>query len=142
MRKKKQREEELARAVAQSPEGPFRDGGRMDVVVSNAPSETPCSPGVIDGANEATADIATPKAHTVSVLVTEPTDTYVDSTPTLYNVPINDVHFDEDAYMRQNASMSHDGPHLVGDLSEFGDISEAPISFDPGSMYIEGNKSQ
>jgi uncharacterized protein len=94
MRRKKQREEELARAAAQSPECPFRNGGCMDVVVSNSPSETPCS-GVIDGANEATADIATPKVHTVSVApVTEPTDTQVDSTPTLYNLPINGVHFD------------------------------------------------
>ena len=96
MRRKKQREEELARAAAQSPDLPSRNEGSMDIVVSNAPVEAQCSPGVIDGADEVTApDIATPKVHLASAVpVPEPTATHVDPKSNLYNLPINGVHFD------------------------------------------------
>jgi hypothetical protein len=96
MRRKKQREEELARAAAQSPGLPSRNGRSVDVVASNAPPEAPCSPGVIEGANEATAlDIATPKVHTTSVSsVPEPAVTHVDAKSSVYDLPINGVHFD------------------------------------------------
>jgi hypothetical protein len=97
MRRKKQREEELARAAAQSPSLPSRNARSVDVVASNAAPEALCSPGVIDGPNEATAsDIATPKVHTTSVYsVAEPAAvTHMDSKSSVYNLPINGVHFD------------------------------------------------
>jgi uncharacterized protein len=97
MRRKKQREEELARAAAQSPDLLSRNGRSVDSVASNAPPEAPCSPGVVDEANEATAsDIGTPKLHTASVSsVAEPAAfTHVDSKSSLYDLPINGVHFD------------------------------------------------
>jgi hypothetical protein len=96
MRRKKKREEELALAAAQSPDLPSRNEGFVGAVASNAPFEATCTPGIIDGANEATVpDIATPKVHTASVVpVAEPTVTHVDCKPNLYNSPINGVHFD------------------------------------------------
>jgi hypothetical protein len=96
MRKKKQREEELARAAAQSPDHPFRDEGSADVVTSNAPPDAPCTPAVLDGANEVTTpDVATPRVSTASVVaVAERAVPQVDSKSTLYSLPINGVHFD------------------------------------------------
>ena len=96
LRRKKQREEELARAAAQPPDLTCGNGGTVDVVISDATVDVACSPSVIDGGDEVTAsDIATPKVSTASVTaVAESTDTHVDSKSNLYDSPINGVHFD------------------------------------------------
>ena len=96
LRRKKQREEELARAAAQPPDPTARNGGPVDVVVSDATLDVACSPGVIDGGDEVTgSDIATPRVSAAGVEpVAESTDTHVDSKSNLYDLPINGVHFD------------------------------------------------
>jgi uncharacterized protein len=103
MRKKKQREEELARAAALPPSPTLRNGGSVDVSPDSDPPLDPARNfGITDGASETSSqDTATPRVS-IAVIdsVAEPTvlrrsATDMDHEPSLYSLPqISDVHFD------------------------------------------------
>jgi hypothetical protein len=102
MRKKKQREEELARAAALPPSPTLRNGGSVDFCPdSDPPLDAARNLDITDGASEASAqDTATPRVS-IAVIdsVAEPTilhgsTTDIDSDSSLYSLPqMNDVHF-------------------------------------------------
>jgi hypothetical protein len=101
MRKKKQREEEQARAALPLSPTP-RNGGPVDVVSpdSDPPLNAAKILGITDGASEATAqDSATPRVTIESVARidsgAEPTVLRESTEPSLYSLPqINGVHLD------------------------------------------------
>jgi len=103
MRKKKQREEELARVTALPPSPTSRNGGSVDVSPdSDQSSDSARNPGVTDGANEASAqEMATPRAPIVAInsvagsAVLRGSTANMGPESSLYDLPgINDVHFD------------------------------------------------
>ena len=103
MRKKKQREEELARATAVSPSPTSRNGGYVDISPDSDQSfDAARNPGITDGASESsTRGMGTPRAPMVVIdSVAEPTvlrgsTTLMDPKSRLYSLPqINDVHFE------------------------------------------------
>ena len=103
MRKKKQREEELARATALPPSPASRNGESVDVSPDSDQSLDPArNPGVSDGSSEASAEeTATPRAPIVVIdsaaepAVLRGSTTHIGPGSSLYTLPgINDVHFD------------------------------------------------
>lgn len=105
MRKKKQREEELARGTALPPSPTSRNGGSDVSPDSDPPLDATRNPSFTDDAgNGSPQDIATPRVPTESFAVidsgAEPTvfrglTTHMDPESSLYSLPqLNDVHFD------------------------------------------------
>jgi hypothetical protein len=100
MRKRKQREEELARTAALPPDPAFRSGGSVGVAASDPFIVTACNPGVGDDASEP----STPRVSTESAAALDSTaestvfhgpTSHMDPESKLYNLPqMNGVRFD------------------------------------------------
>lgn len=98
MRKKKQREEELARAAALSPDCESGSGQTAGVATSSSPVEATCNPSGSDGADVATSMVPTESVGAMdcvadAVVLPEPA-ALVESESSLYNLhQTNGVHF-------------------------------------------------